>query len=342
MVNKKKKGKTISVGVIGGGYWGKNLIRNFDQIDSINLDYICDLDQKKLTTYKKIYRRVKTTPTYLDVIQDPNIDAVAIALPVSKHFKCARDALNSGKHVLLEKPMTDNYKEAQELVKLAEKKGLILMVDHIWEYTEAIRKIKEIYNSKQLGKIYYIRADWHNLGLLQPDVNVIWDLAPHLISTINSITGNKLKSVNATAQECIVKDIPEFGRVQLNYSRGLKAYLSFGWLEPKKTRELTIVGSKKMLVFDMTNNEEPIKIYDKGVNIKPKDIQSRINYKYGDILSPAIKNIEALSTLCNHFKDCILNNSIKQKTSGSEGAKIIEALEAIDKSVEKNGVEVKL
>ncbi len=336
------KKKKISIGVIGAGYWGKNLIRNFDQTDSIKLSYICDLDQKKLTEYKKIYRHTKTTPSYTDIIFDKNVDAVAIALPVSKHFKCARDALNSGKHVLLEKPMTDNYKEAKELVKLAEKKGLILMIDHIWEYTEAIKKIKEIYDSKQLGKIHYIRADWHNLGLLQPDVNVIWDLAPHLISVINSITGSKLKSVNATAQGCIRKEIPEFGRVQLNYSRNLKAYLSVGWIEPRKTRELTIVGSKKMLVFDMTNNEEPIKIYDKSVNmIKQKDVQSRINYNYGDIISPAIKNIEALSSLCSHFRDCILNGT-KPKTSGKDGAKIIETLEAIDKSVKQNGQEVML
>jgi len=336
------KKKEISIGVIGAGYWGKNLIRNFSQTDSVKLSYICDSDQNKLTEYKKIYRHVNFTPSYLDIIQDKTVDAVAIALPVSKHFKYAREALNSGKHVLLEKPMTDNYKEAQELVKLAEKKGLILIIDHIWEYTEAIKKIKEIYNSKQLGKIHYIRADWHNLGLLQPDINVIWDLAPHLISTINSITKCKLKSVNATAQGCIRKEIPEFGRVQLNYSNGFKAYLSFGWLEPRKTRELTIVGSKKMLVYDMTNDVEPIKIYDKSVNlIKQKDIQSRIDYKSGDIVSPAIKNIEALSTLCSHFRDCIINK-IKPITSGADGAKIIEALEAIDKSVDKNGVEVKL
>lgn len=340
MVRKNKQ--ELTVGVIGCGYWGKNLIRNFDQSDFIKLSYICDVDQSKLTDLKKIYTHAIATPSYLDIIQDKNVDAVAIALPVSKHFKYARDALNSGKHVLLEKPMTENSDDAKELVKIANKKGLVLMVDHIFEYTEAIKKIKEVYDSKELGKIHYIRADWHNLGLLQSDVNVIWDLAPHLISAINNITGNKLKSVNATAQACIRKDIPEFGRVQLNYSRGLKAYLSFGWLEPKKTRTMTIVGSKKMLVYDMANNEEPIKIYDKSVKlIKQKDIQSRINYKYGDIVSPAIKNIEALKTVCSHFRECILNKT-KPKTSGEDGVTIIQALEAIDKSIEKNGLEVKL
>lgn len=337
-----KKNREVTIGVIGCGYWGKNLVRNFDQSDNIKLSYICDIDQSKLTALKKIYTHAQATPSYLDLIQDKKLDAVAIALPVSKHFKCARDALNSGKHVLLEKPMTNNSEEAKELVRIAKNKRLILMIDHVFEYTEAIKKIKEIYDSKELGKIYYIRADWHNLGLLQSDVNVIWDLAPHLISVINNITRRKLKSVNATAQGCMRKDIQEFGRVQLNYARDLKAYLSFGWLEPKKTRELTIVGSKKMLVYDMTNNEQPIMIYDKCVKLtKQKDEQSRMNYKYGDIVSPAIKNLEALKLVCSHFRECIINNT-KSKTSGENTIEIIEALEAIDKSVKKNGVEVKL
>ena len=201
--------------------------------------------------------------------------------------------------------------------------------------------MKQIIDSGELGEIFYIRAEWLNLGLLQPDVNVVWDLAPHIISVINYAIGIKPISLNAKAEGHIRKEIAEIAQIQVKFEKGISAYLTFGWLEPKKTRRLTIVGSKKLLVFDLTNGEEPIKIYDKSVEMI-QDIDTRqpkMNYKYGDINSPSVKNIEALNTMCRHFADCIKNNQ-RPRSDGESGLSVIKVLESIDKSVREKGREI--
>jgi predicted dehydrogenase len=332
----------LNVGVIGCGYWGPNLIRNFSQLGSTNLSYICDLDEKKLAAIKSKYANVKITTNYHDLLNDPQLDIVVIALPTFKHFQIAKESLLSKKHVLLEKPMAANSKEAEELISLAKENNLVLMVDHTFEYSEAITKMKEIIDSGELGEIFYVRAEWLNLGLLQPDVNVVWDLATHVLSILNYVLGMVPESVSVNAKGYIRENIPEIADIHLNFPKRISSFVTVSWLEPKKTRRITVIGSKKLLVYDMTNEEEPIKIYDKHVDLINNfaDLaQFKVNYKYGDIYSPNIKNIEALSVMCQHFVDCIKNNK-KPKTSGESGLAVVKTLEAIDTSLKNNGKEV--
>lgn len=335
--------KKINVGIIGCGYWGKNLIRIFGQLEFANLIWLCDVDKEKLASFEKIYPKIKVTQNYSDLLADSETDAIIIALPVSKHYSVAKEALLNGKHILVEKPITSNSQEAKELIRLAEKEGKVLMVDHTFEYSEAIKKIKEIIDAKELGDLFYIRAEWLNLGLLQPDVNVVWDLAPHIISVIHYITGLSTLKLNAKAEGYIRKEVPEISQVQIKLENNVSAYLTFGWLEPKKTRRITIVGSKKLLIYDLTNEEEPIKIYDQSVEIiHDKDIgQLRVNYKYGDTLSPLVKNIEPLKIMCGHFIEAIIYNKTP-RSDGESGLRVIEVLESIDKSIKENGVEVSI
>ena len=334
--------KKVNVSIIGCGYWGPNLIRNFSQIDLSEVYYVCDIDETKLATIKKTYPTVKTTTDYLEILKDPKVDAVVIALPVFKHYQIAKDALLNNKHVLIEKPMTASSEEAKELINLAQERDRVLMVDHTFEYAEAINKIKEIISSGELGDLYYIRAEWLNLGLLQPDINVIWDLATHIISIINYTTNLKARTVNANAEGYIRKDIPEISQIHIKFQDNISAYLTVGWLEPKKTRKITIVGSKKLLVYDLTEVEEPIKIYDKGIDLIDciEDTrQFKVNYKYGDISSPNIKNIEPLKTMCLHLIECIKNQK-RPRSDGKSGLNVIRILESIDKSLKENGREI--
>lgn len=334
----------MNIGVIGCGYWGPNLIRNLKETSEANLDLICDIDGSKLIAMKKKYPSIRITQDYKQLLNDPSMDAVVIALPVSKHYEIAKEALLKNKHVLVEKPLTASVKEAEDLVRIAKEKNLILMVDHTFEYSPAITKVKQIIESRELGDIYYIKTEWLNLGLLQPNVNVVWDLATHIISIIHYITGLNPISVNATAKGCIRKEIQEISQAHIKYSNNLSAYLTVSWLEPKKTRQMTIVGSKKMLIYDLTNEEEPVKIYDKGINViqEATDIRpSKMEYRFGDIYSPHIKNTEPLNVMCSHFIECIKNKT-KPLSDGESGLKVVKVLEAMEKSINENGREIVL
>jgi len=337
----KMEEQKLKVGIIGCGYWGPNLIRNFDNVEGADLYYICDVDETKMLSIKANYPKVKTTRNYHEIINDSEVDTIVIALPVLDHYPIAKDGLLANKHVLVEKPMTSNVEEAKELIRIAKEKNKILMVDHTFEYSESIKKMKEIIESGELGDIYYVKADWLNLGLLQPNVNVIWDLATHIISIMNYITNLKAISINSNAKGYIRKDIPEIAQAYIRFPKGISAYITVSWLEPKKTRKMTIAGSKKMLICDQTDDEEPIKIYDKGVDIeKASDIRpSKMVYRYGDIYSPHIENIEPLNVMCRHFIYCIKNNK-KPRTDGESGLNVVKVLEAAEKSIKNNGAEI--
>ncbi|MAG08703.1 oxidoreductase [Candidatus Woesearchaeota archaeon] len=332
----------IKVGVIGYGYWGPNLARNFSQIDSTELYYVSDLDSSKTDQVKKIYPNVKTSADYKDILNDPDVDAIVIAVPVAKHFEIAKEGLLHGKNVLIEKPMTASVKEAEELVELAKSKNKVLMVDHTFEYELAIDRVKEIIESGELGDIFYFRADWLNLGLLQPDVNVIWDLATHIVSIISYVSKMEPVSLSANASAFIRGEIPEVANIHLKYPKGITAYIMVSWLEPRKTRSITIAGSKKMLVYDLTNEEEKIKIYDKGVDLAGNIDNVRelkVNYRYGDIYSPNVKKVEPLSSMCSHFADCIADKK-EPRSSGLSGLNVVRILEASQKSLDNGGKEV--
>jgi predicted dehydrogenase len=334
----------VNVAVIGCGYWGPNLIRNFNQIKLTNVVSVCDLDVSKMEAIKKNYPFVKTTSNYLDLLEDPNVDAIVIALPVARHYQIARDALLHNKHVLVEKPLVASVKEAEDLIRIANKNKKVLMVDHTFEYAQAINKIKSIIESGELGDIYYIKAEWLNLGLLQPDVNVVWDLATHISSIVSYVTGLNPISLSAQAGAYIREDNEEIAHLFLRFPKRITAYLTVSWLEPKKTRSLTIVGSKKMLAYNLMNEEEQIKIFDKGVDIT-KDIedkrQFRINYRYGSIYIPFIEKVEPLKEMCTHFADCIINNKVP-RSDGLSGLNVVRILEAAQHSIENNGTEIKL
>lgn len=331
-----------NVAVIGCGYWGSNLIRNFSQIEAANMYYVCDTQKSKVESIQKMYPTVKATMNFEDVIKRRDIDAVVIATPVASHSKLAKEALLYNKHVLVEKPMTASVREAEDLIRTAEEKNRILMVDHTFEYAQAIIKIKEIIESGEIGNIYYARAEWLNLGILQPDVNVIWDLATHIISIMSYILGVKAVSLNANANNYLKKDIPEIAHIYIKFQGRIALYMTVSWLEPKKTRTITIVGDKKALVYDLTNMEEQIKVYDKGVVVTAEDMQQlRINYRYGDIYSPNIKNIEPLQVMCSHFADCITNNKAP-RSDGLSGLNVVKVLEATEESLRNNGKELVL
>ena len=335
---------TINIGVVGCGYWGPNLIRNFSQIETTNMRFVCDADENKMKRIKKTYPTIKTTNNYENLLADEQLDAVVIATPVFSHFELAKKALSNNKHVLIEKPMTASVKEAEQLIALAKEKNKILMVDHTFEYAQAIIKMKEIIESGELGDIYYARSEWLNLGLLQPDVNVIWDLATHMASIICYVTGMKPVSLNANAGAYLREDIPEIAHIYVNFPHNIALHMTVSWLEPKKTRTITIVGSKKTLLYDLINAEEQIKVYDRGVDLMniSEDIQQlRVNYRYGDIYSPNVKNIESLHVMCSHFADCIINNK-KPISDGESGLNVVKILEASERSLKNHGEEIAL
>jgi len=334
----------VKVGVIGCGYWGPNLIRNFSQIEATDMYYICDLDEAKMDPVEKTYPTVKATKNYKDMLKDAQVDAVVIATPVASHFKLAKEALLDNKHVLIEKPMTSSVKEAEELIEIARERNRILMVDHTFEYAQAINKMKGLIESSEIGQICYIKAEWLNLGLLQPDINVIWDLGTHIYSIVSYVSGMNPISLSVNASAYVRNGVPEVAHVYVKFPKDITMYMTVSWLEPRKIRRLTVVGNKKMLVYDLMNEEEQLKIYDKGVDLEEdvKDItQFRINYRYGDIYSPNIKKIEPLRVMCTDFADSIINNK-EPISNGLSGLNVVKMLEASEESLRNNGKEIML
>lgn len=329
----------LKVGVIGAGYWGPNLIRNFMQISRTTVVNVADLDLGRLKHVKKLFPTINTTRGYQDIIQDPDIDIVAIATPVHTHFKFASEALAAGKNVFVEKPLTASVEEAKGLIELAEKNQKKLMVGHTFLYTAAVRKMKEIIDSGELGEIYYINSQRLNLGLFQKDINVLWDLAPHDISIILHLLGKQPLSVNAIGASHINPSIEDIALLSMQFADNLVAFIQTSWLDPDKVRRITVVGSKKMMIFDDVQPTEKIRIYDKRVE-GPKHYDTfaefQYSYKYGDIVIPKIEGTEPLSTELNHFIDCILNNE-EPLSNGQNGLEVVAVLETAQKSLGQNG-----
>ena len=329
----------MKIAVIGCGYWGPNLVRNFVQSNKIQELFCCDLDPKRLARMKNLYPTVTPIADYKDLLDVPDLDAVAIATPVHAHYPIAKEFLAAGKHVFVEKPFTNSYETALELVKLAEEKKRVLMVGHTFEYTAAVNKVKEIVESGELGKILYIGCTRVNLGLFQPDINVVWDLAPHDISIILYIMGEMPVSVNSQGKAHFKRGIEDVATTTLNFTNGLIAFIHNSWLDPNKIRRTTIVGSRKMLVYDDIENQEKIKIFDKGVEVPPyydtfADFQ--LSYRYGDIHSPRIQDYEPLRKVCDHFLDCVKDGRTPH-TDGYNGLRVVSILEASSKSLSQSG-----
>ncbi|MGQ9509926.1 MAG: Gfo/Idh/MocA family protein [Thermodesulfobacteriota bacterium] len=334
----------MKIAVIGCGYWGPNLVRNFIQSNKVDGVICCDLDSKRLDRMKTLYPSVEVLTDYKDLLDRSDLDAVAIATPVKTHHPIAKDFLLHGKHVLVEKPFTHSYETALELIKLAEEKKLILMVDHTFEYTAAVNKIKMIIENGELGKILYISCVRVNLGLFQPDINVVWDLAPHDISTILYIIGETPVTVNCQGKAHFHPGIEDVATTTLNFKNGIIAFIHSSWLDPNKIRRTTIVGSRRMLVYDDIEPQEKIKIYDKGVEVPPyydTYADFHFSYRYGDIYSPRIEDYEPLKKECDHFIECI-KRGIPPLTDGYNGLRVVSILEAASKSLKLSGKAVQI
>jgi predicted dehydrogenase len=328
--------KNISVAIVGVGYWGPNLLRNFFQLDNVDVPVVCDLKEENLEKIKKSYPNIKYTQNYEDLLNDSNIDAIIISTPVNTHYDLAKKALLNKKHVLLEKPMTETSEEAEDLIKIAKENNLILMIDHTFLYTAAVQKIKDIVSSGDLGDLFYFSSQRLNLGLIREDVDVAWDLATHDISIMNYIINEDIEKVFATGSKHLNKEKREMIQVILRFKNGTSAYIYVSWLSPLKIRQTLIGGSKKMVLYDDVEPIEKIKVYDKGITFED-DTEDAFHPKYrdGDIYIPKLDNKEALKSECEHFLDCILNNK-KPMTDGESGLKVVRVLEAIDESLDKN------
>lgn len=329
----------IKVGVIGCGYWGPNLVRNFAKVAGFDMVAVADLRQERLDLIKRQYPHLKTTKHYRDILADPDIDAVAVVTPISTHYKIAKEALLAGKHVLIEKPMAQTVTEALELIELAEQENLVLMVDHTFIYTGAIRKIKEIIESGELGEILYFDSIRINLGLFQHDVDVLWDLGPHDFSIMDFLLDKEPLSISAIGVAPIAyNNLVSIAYITINFGDDTIAHFNLSWLSPVKIRRTLIGGSRKMLVYDHLKHDEQVKVYDKGVEIRTKDAiyETLVQYRTGDMYAPKIDQTEALEVECKHFWDCIVNRK-KPITDGWAGLRVVKMLQAAQKSMANKG-----
>jgi predicted dehydrogenase len=334
----------INIGIVGCGYWGPNLIRNFFHLVECDVKKVCDVDPKRLSHMQKLYDGVEITENFDEIVNDSKIDAVVIALPVYLHFEMAKKSLQAGKHVFIEKPMASSTVECQELIDIAEKKKLTLMVGHTFVYCSAVRKIKKIMDSGELGELLYISSRRLNMGLYQKDINVAWDLAPHDISIILYLLNEVPLSVNCQGKSHIGQHREDVTNMTIDLSNNKFAIIHSSWLDPVKTREMTFVGTKKMLVYNDLEQIETIKIYDKRVEVPPHYdtfAEFHCSYHYGDMYSPRIESIEPLKEECQHFLDCIKTGG-KSRSSGIEGLRVVQVLEASDKSLKNNGKQIEL
>ncbi|MFH1671318.1 MAG: Gfo/Idh/MocA family oxidoreductase [Candidatus Portnoybacteria bacterium] len=327
----------IKIGVIGCGYWGPNLVRNFNQLEGVLVDYICDMDESKLAKIKKTYPNAKTSRDYLDVIKDPEINAICIATPLETHYQLAKEGLLNNKNVLIEKPFTKNSPQAQELIEIARKNNLVLMVDHTFVYTGAVRKIKELIDKGELGKLYYFDSERINLGLIRSDANVIWDLATHDISIIDYLLKQKPINVSVIGSSHISNSKEEMAHIILRHEDGIMSHIHVSWLSPVKIRKILVAGSKKMVLYNDIEQAEKIRIYDKGIDIKTAEVTPFTPlYREGDIIIPKIDQTEALKKVAEEFVACIKGKK-KPLTDGSAGLRVVKILEAIQKSLESKG-----
>lgn len=333
----------LKIGVIGYGYWGPNLVRNFVEVEGATVSMVADMNPDQLTRVSRRYPAIDTTTDINTLINAKDVDAVVIATPVSTHFDLAMRAIKAGKHVLVEKPMTFSAAEGQQLVEAAAQRNLVLMVDHTFVYTGAVRKIHSLIQSGEMGDVYYYDSTRVNLGLFQHDVNVIWDLAVHDLSIIEYVLNKAPRAVSATGMSHIAGQPENIAYLTIYYDDNLIAHVNVNWLAPVKVRRTLIGGSKKMIVYDALEPIETIKVYDKGVDVKStQEIYSTlIGYRTGDMYSPKLDSTEALNREALHFIDCI-EHGTQPETDGAAGLRVVKILEAATQSIQQRGGVVEL
>jgi len=334
--------KALSVGVIGYGYWGPNIVRNFHLQEHSRVSMVCDQRPDALAKVGKAYPGMEVTSDQMQVLRSPNIDIVAVVTPVWTHFELAKAALENGKHVFVEKPFTSTIAQAEELIELAERKNLKIMVDHTFLFTGAVRKMKQLIDTGELGDLYYYDTTRVNLGLFQHDVNVIWDLAPHDLSIMDYLLANKAEAVIATGQKH-VNGVEDIAFITVYYSDKLIAHVNVNWLSPVKVRTTLVGGDKKMLMWNDLESDEKIKIYDRGVRMNTREgvYDLLVSYRSGDMWAPQIENTEALKLELGYLNECILENKTPINDAYA-GLRIVKMLQAADQSLRNRGAQVLL
>jgi predicted dehydrogenase len=334
----------IGIGVIGYGYWGPNLARNFADVPDARLAAVCDRDPARLASAARRYPGTLATADPAAVLRSPDVDAVAVATPVSSHFDLARQALEAGKHAFVEKPLAASAREAAGLVDLAAKRGRVLMVDHTFVYTGAVRRIHDLVRQGELGEVYYYDSTRVNLGLFQHDVNVLWDLAVHDLAILDHVLPERPVAVSATGMSHVPGEPENLAYLTLFFGGSLLAHIHVNWLAPVKLRRTLIGGSRKMIVYDDLEPSEKLRVYDKGITIDSRAetvYQMLIGYRTGDMWAPQVDTTEALQAEARHFVQCIQEGG-RPVTDGEVGLRIVQILEAATESVGKRGALVNL
>ena len=329
----------VRIGVIGCGYWGPNLIRNFSHLKGSQVLMCADLSEDRLSHMRSLYPQIETTTDYRRVLGRKDVDAVVVATPPETHVKLTVEALRAGKHVFVEKPLALSSADGTAMVDEAVKTKRVLMVGHTFVYTAAVNKIKEVIASGELGEVFYISTTRVNLGIFQENINVVWDLAPHDVAILNYILDAAPESVATQASCNIRKNIEDVAFLTLRYPGDVLAHVHVSWLNPNKIRSTTVVGSKKMLVYDDVSALEKIRIYDKGVTVTPHyDTFGEFNlsYRYGDILIPRLDDAEPLKVACQHFVECVKSGTAP-RSSGVHGLNVVRVLEAAVASMREDG-----
>lgn len=334
----------LGIGVIGYGYWGPNLVRNFSQAQGARVVAVCDQRAEQRAKVERLYPAIKTYADVDEMLRDPAVDAVAVATPVHTHFPLTLKILQAGKHAFVEKPLTSTVAEAEQLLEEAERRGLTLMVDHTFIYTSAVRKIKELLTNGSLGTLYYYDSVRVNLGLFQSDVNVLWDLAVHDLSIMAYLVEQEPVMVAATGMAHVPGRPENMAYLTCFFDGSLIAHFHVNWMAPVKVRQTLIGGSEKMIVYDDMELSEKIKVYDKGIIVSEDEAeiyQRHVGYRTGDMWAPRIDNVEALQIEANHFVECIATRQ-PPLSSGESGLRVVRILEAASRSMAQHGQPIKL
>ncbi len=337
--SRREAARTLGVAVIGCGYWGPNLIRNFGACPATEVVALCDQRPETLARAATLCPAARPEADFRAVLADPAVEAVAVATPVTTHAPLAAAALRAGKHVLVEKPLALSAREAEELVRLAEREGRTLMVDHTFVYSPAVRKIKELLDAGELGEVYYVDSVRINLGIFQNDVNVLWDLAPHDLSIVEHLLGRFPAGVAATGASHTKSGLEDVAYLSLDFGGGLLASCHVNWLSPVKLRHLIVAGSKKSVVYNDLNHWEPVKVYDRGITVDESPEARRgvlVNYRTGDVWSPHVEPTEPLQNVVRHFADCVRTGR-RPQTDGEAGLRVVRILEAAQRSIRAQG-----
>jgi predicted dehydrogenase len=332
----------LRVGVIGYGYWGPNVVRNFHSQEHSRVEMVCDRRPEALAKLARAHPEIEVIEELDLMLRSPIIDVVAVVTPVWTHYEFAKAALENGKHVFVEKPFTTTSEQAMELIELAERKRLKIMVDHTFLFTGAVRKIKQLVDAGELGELYYYDTTRVNLGLFQHDVNVVWDLAPHDLAIMDYLLAAPAEAVVATGQKH-VNSVEDMAFLTIYYPGRLIAHVNVNWLSPVKVRSTLLGGDKKMLIWNDLESDEKIRIYDRGVNLTSREgvYDLLVSYRSGDMWAPQLEKTEALSLEIEHFNRCILEDS-QPINDGEAGLRVVKILEAANRSLANRGAEVRI